>query len=263
MNASAYSSSGLPAASPRPPLSRWKAAGLHLLISAAIAGALVIVMLTVWYPWPLFEIAGGSGLMLILVGVDVVLGPLITLVIFRAGKKGLKYDIMIIAALQLAALAYGVHAVFAVRPAYLVYTIDRFDLVSAIDLEDEDLAKATRDEFKRLPLGRPQYVAAIMPQDPGERQKILESGLAGKDINLFPQYYVPYESQARIALGKAKPIAKLEERDPAAVQEFLASSGRAPDSLRYLPLRYRRGDGAVLLDAGTGMPVRILRIDPW
>ena len=252
-----------PANAPRPVITRWKASGIHLLVSAAIASVLVAIMLTVWYPWPLFEIAGGSGLMIILVGVDVVLGPLITLIIFRAGKKGLKYDIMMIAALQIAALAYGVHAVFAVRPAYLVYTIDRFDLVTAIDLDDEDLAKAKFEEFKRLPLGRPQYVAALMPQDAAEKQKILESGLAGKDINLFPQYYVPYEGQAKVAAGKAKPIAKLRDRDPAAVQEFLTSSGRTADSLRYLPLRYRRGDGAVLLDAASGLPVKILKIDPW
>ncbi len=247
----------------RPPLSRWKASGIHLLASAVIAAALVTVMLTVWYPWPLFAIAGGSGLMIILVGVDVVLGPLITLIIFRAGKKGLKYDIMFIAALQLAALAYGVYAVYSVRPAYLVYVIDRFDLVTAIDLEEADLAKARRDEFKHLPLGGPRYVAVTMPQDPTERQKIMESGLAGKDINLFPEYYLPYESQARVALGQAKSIAKLQERDPAAVKEFLASSGRTADSLRFLPLRYRRGDGVVLLDAGTGMPVKILQIEPW
>lgn len=263
MTDTTVTSSFAPANTPGQGITRWKASGLHLLISAAIAGTLVAIMLTVWYPWPLFDIAGGSGLMIILVGVDVVLGPLITLIIFRAGKKGLKYDIMMIAALQIAALAYGVHAVFAVRPVYLVYTIDRFDLVTAIDLEDEDLANAKLEEFRRLPLGRPKYVAASMPQDPTERQKILESGLAGKDINLFPQYYVPYDVQAKVAAGKAKPIGKLQDRDPIAVREFLASSGRTPDSLRYLPLRYRRGDGAVLLDATTGMPVKILKIDPW
>ena len=252
-----------PSGAPHRPMSRWKAAGIHLLASATVAGALVAVMLTVWYPWPLFEIAGGSGLMVILVGVDVVLGPLITLIIFRAGKKGLKYDILFIAALQLAALAYGVYAVYSVRPVYLVYTIDRFDLVAANDLEDEDLAGAKEEAFRHRPLGRPQYIATIMPQDASGRQKIMESGLAGKDIHQFPQYYTAYDTQARTALAQAKPIKKLQERDPAEVQAFLASSGRTPDSLRFLPLRYRRGDGAVLLDAGTGMPVKILRIEPW
>jgi hypothetical protein len=50
-------------------MSRWKASGIHLLISAAVAGALLTFMLTVWYPWPLFEAAGGSRLIFILAAV--------------------------------------------------------------------------------------------------------------------------------------------------------------------------------------------------
>ena len=85
-------------------MSRWKASGIHLLLSAAIAVVVLTLMLMVWYPWPLFEAAGGSRLVFILVGVDVTLGPLITLVIFKSGKPGLKFDLTVIALVQLAAL---------------------------------------------------------------------------------------------------------------------------------------------------------------
>src|SRR5690348_12777714 len=101
-------------------VSRWQASGLHLLISIAIAAGVVTVMLSLWYPGPLFEAAGGNDLLLILVGVDVAVGPLITLVIFRPGKPGLKFDLSAIAALQIAALAYGMHAVYLGRPAFIV-----------------------------------------------------------------------------------------------------------------------------------------------
>lgn len=253
-----------PSAAPaRPPLSRWKAAGIHLFLSAAIGGALIAVMLLVWYPWPLFEVAGGSGLIMILLGVDVVLGPLITLVVFRAGKKGLKFDLLFIAMVQLAALAYGVHAVFAVRPAYIVFTVDRFELVAAIDLDPNDLAQVSDPAFKRAPFWGPDYVAASMPADAAGRQKILESGLAGKDLNLFPQHYVPFERLAADALRRSRPASILVQRDPAAMKGYLASAGRTPESLRFLPLRARVGDAAVLLDATSGMPVKILQVDPW
>src|SRR5688572_11809421 len=62
-------------------LTRWQASGLHLLISIAIAAAALAVTLLVWYPRPLFEASGGTGLLYILVGVDVAIGPLITLVV--------------------------------------------------------------------------------------------------------------------------------------------------------------------------------------
>ena len=254
-----------PAGNRRPiAMSRWKASAIHFLLSAAIAGALVALMLLVWYPWPLFELAGGSGLVLILVGVDVVLGPLITLVIFKAGKKGLKFDLAVIAMLQLSALAYGVYAVYVVRPAYIVFNADRFDLVAAIDLDPLDLAKVTRMQFKHPPVDGPHYAAAIQPKDPAEKQKIFELALAGKDLQLFPQHYVAYEQEVHNVLKRARAIRIVLERDSAgAVARYLESSGRMQDSVKFVPLRARHGDASVLLDAASGKPLKIVLVDPW
>ena len=88
-------------------LNRWQASALHLALSAAIAVLVVTLMLLVWYPQQYFTAMGGDTLILILIGVDVVVGPLITLIIFDPKKKGLRFDLAVIAALQLAALAYG------------------------------------------------------------------------------------------------------------------------------------------------------------
>ena len=244
-------------------MSRWQASGIHLLLSIAIAVAVLTVMLMIWYPWPLFEAAGGSRLVFILVGVDVTLGPLITLIIFKSGKPGLKFDLTVIALVQLAALAYGVHTVYLARPVYLVFTIDRFDLVTAKDLDPADLAQVTRVQFKRRPLGRPRYIAALLPEDPALRNKILETSLAGKDLQMYPQYYVPYEQEALSALKRAKPVDMLIKRDADAVQRYLKSAGRSADSVRFLPLRAQEKDGAVILDATSGVPLDILLVDPW
>lgn len=244
-------------------MSRWKASGIHLLLSAGIASAVLALMLAVWYPWPLFEAAGGSRLVLILVCVDVTLGPLITLIIFKSGKPGLKFDLTVIALVQLAALAYGVHTVYLARPVYLVFAVDRFDLVTAKDLDPEDLAKVTRVEFKRPPIGRPRYIAAVLPDDPDERARILGTSFAGKDLQMYPQYYVPYAQEEANALKRAKPLNVLLERDPDAVRGYLSAAGRTEDSVRYLPLRAPQKDGAVLLDAGSGAPLDIVLVEPW
>ena len=243
-------------------MSRWKASGIHVLLSCAIVGAVLAVMVTVWYPLPLFELAGGSGITLILAGVDVTLGPLITLIIFKSGKKGLKFDLAFIAAMQATALIYGIHIVFVARPIYILFAIDRFNLVAAKDLDPNDIAKATYPEFRSLPLGRPTYIAAVLPTDTKEKTELLFSGLAGKDVELFPKYYVPYEQQAANAVKRSKDIAVLLKRDPQAVRGFLDSAGRAPDSVRYLPLR-ARADASVLIDASSGAPLGIVKVDPW
>src|SRR6185503_7388028 len=129
-------------------VSRWQASGLHLLISIAIAVAVVALMLSLWFPGELFEAAGGNDLLIILIGVDVVVGPLITLVIFRAGKPGLKFDLAVIAVLQVAALVYGMHAVYLARPAFIVFVKDQFQMVSAAQLDPDELAKAKYPEFR-------------------------------------------------------------------------------------------------------------------
>jgi hypothetical protein len=244
-------------------VSRWKASGIHVLLSAAIAGTVVLLMLTTWYPWPLFEAAGGSTLIFILAAVDVTIGPLITLIIFKTGKKGLRFDLSVIALLQLAALAYGIDTVREARPVYLVFTKDRFDLVTAKDLDPADLAKVTRAEFKRPPLGRPRYIAVKSPADIETRRKILFSALQGKDLQMYPQYYVPYEQEVRNALKAAKPLEKILGRDPGLVRRQLDSIARSQDSVRFLPLNAPAKDGAVLIDAASGAPLDIVLVDPW
>jgi hypothetical protein len=244
-------------------MSRWRASGIHLLLSAAVAAAMLAFMLTVWYPRPLFEAAGGDRLIFILVAVDVTLGPLITLIIFKAGKRGLKFDLAVIAMVQLSALAYGMHTVYLARPVYLVFTKDRFELVSAKDLDPEDLHKVTDPEFDHLPLGGPRYIAAVSPSDPTARQKMLMSSLEGKDLQMFPQYYVPYEQEIGSVLARAQPVATLLGRDTERVQRGLQSAGRSQEAVKYLPLRASQVDGAVLLDAKTGAPLGIVLVDPW
>jgi hypothetical protein len=244
-------------------MSRWRASGIHILLSAAVAAAMLAFMLTVWYPRPLFEAAGGDHLIFILVGVDVTLGPLITLIIFKSGKPGLRFDLAVIALVQLSALAYGMHTVYLARPVYLVFTKDRFELVSAKDLDPDDLQKVTHPEFDHLPLGRPRYIAAVSPSDPKARETILMSSLEGKDLQMFPQYYVPYEQEIPNALARAQPLATLLRRDAERLQRGLQSAGRSQEAVKFLPLRASQVDGAVLLDAKTGAPLEIVLIDPW
>jgi hypothetical protein len=244
-------------------MSRWKASGIHLLLSAAIAGGLLAFMLSVWFPWPLFEAAGGSRLIFLIAAVDVTLGPLITLIIFRAGKPGLRFDLTVIALLQLAALGYGLHAVYLARPVYLVFTVDRFELVKAGDLDPADLARVERDEFRRPPLGRPRFIAVERPTDEETWLKITETAMQGKDLQMYPQHYVDYDAQAKEAIGKARALEVLRQRDPKAVDDYLASSGRDPASLRFLPLRATARDASVIIDAASGKPLRMLLIDPW
>ena len=106
-------------------LNRWKASTIHLACSALIATTIIVLMLALWYPGAYFTAMGGQMLVLIVVGVDVVLGPLITLIIFDTRKKSLKFDLGVIVAVQVAALVYGCYVMFEARPVYNVFVVDR------------------------------------------------------------------------------------------------------------------------------------------
>jgi len=244
---------------------RWQAASIHLGISALIAASVVGVMLVLWYPQPYFRVSGGGTLMLLLIGVDVVVGPLLTLIVFNPRKKHLKLDLAVIGVLQLAALAYGAGIMFEARPVYVAFAGDRFELVEANAIDPGDLAQA-RPEFRTLSLTGPRVVGTRLPDDPGERNRLALAAMMGGSIGLFPKFYVPYATVSQAALARSKPLAVLRERDPGRAQEiatWVASSGRPEAALRFVPLQARHGDMCVVVDAKSAEVVGVLALDPW
>jgi hypothetical protein len=242
-------------------VTRWQASGLHLLISVAIALAILALLVFVWYPWPLFEAAGGRDLLLILIGVDVVAGPLITLIVFKWGKRGMKLDLAMIGAVQLAALLYGTHIMFLARPAFIVFVKDQFQVAAAVDLEPAELEKAKYLQFKHPPLSGPILAYAEIPADPAEKQKLAQAAFGGLDMEYFPQHFVPYRDRAQEVLKQAWPLARMRKDEPLAakvVDEYLARSGTKEADVRFLRLRARQAWVAVLIDAKTAEPVKML-----
>jgi len=242
-------------------VSRWQAAGVHLLISVAIGLGVLTLMLTVWYPWPLFEAMGGSGLLLLLCGVDVVVGPLITLVVFRQGKRGMKFDLAVIAILQASAFLYGSHIVYLARPAFIVFVKDQFEVAIAAEMDPERLAKAKVPAYRSLPHDGPRLVFADFPTDPAERNKVVMAALSGLDMQQFPEYFVPYSERTSEVLAVAKPIERIRREEPETgkiIDAWLAKSGTKESDVRYFPLRAREAWVAVLVDAKTAKIVKML-----
>ena len=248
------------AAAPHPnPLfigvSRWRAAGIHLSLSATIGIAALALMLLAWYPGEYFRIAGGSVLVLIMVGVDVGLGPLITLIIFEPAKRGLKFDLAFIATVQLVALGYGSYVMFEARPVYTVFVVDQFITVTAIELTDANLARAKLPQFRRRPLTGPLLVAAPVPADPRLRQELIFMALGGSDLQNLPEYWVPYAEARAAVLKRGQTLAASRQAFPANGPLFdrtVLRLGRPAGSLRVIGVRAAHGQALMLIDAATG-----------
>lgn len=235
---------------------RLRSAGIHLALSLCVALLAFCVVYFVWYPSAFWRMAGGRELFQLIVTVDVVLGPLLTFAIFNPGKgwRRLKFDLAVIGLLQLSALTYGLSTVAQARPVYLVYTGDRFNMVAAGDLGERDLALAERPEFAHIPWSGPRLVGTRPPATEDERFALISDSMVGKDVELQPKFYVPYEeNQARVA-ARALPLEKLRAKNPAPEARDLLDSAlqrlvpQEPENLRWLPVMARTQEWVVLLD---------------
>lgn len=244
--------------------SRFKAAAIHLSISAAIATAVLATMLALWYPPSLFAAMGGRELVLLIVGVDVAIGPLITLIIFDTQKKELIFDLMVVAALQLGALSYGVYALHAGRPVFIVFTGQNMAVASAANIDPEELVKGRAEDFRQLSLTGPRLVAAVAPSNRQELTDLLFAGLAGIGIHQLPRYFVPYAERRTQVLEAALPLKEFvaEGEDAHRLRTYLEGSGKKVDSLRYLPVTTKKAKLMGIVDAQNGDLLDILKINP-
>jgi hypothetical protein len=247
-------------------MSRWKAASIHLGISALIAGIALALLLGLWYPPPWFQAEGGLGLLKLLVGVDVVLGPLLTLAVFKSGKPGLKFDLAVIGIMQALALAYGLHVMLVARPVFLVAAKDRFVLVAANDLDPKDVAEASRPEWRHFSWTGPVLVGTKPPTGVKESNELVFSALAGKDIQEFPRYYAPYTDAWHGLLKYAHPLSRLRQMHPdhaAEIDVWIAQHQVDENNAVWLPVVAHKTDLAYVLDKTTGTPLGTIALDPW
>jgi hypothetical protein len=229
-----------------------RAANIHLLCSVIVALIAAIFVFGFWYPFPYRELSGGRELFLLVVVVDVVCGPSLTLVLFNPAKLRAEMwrDLGLVALIQLGALAYGLGIVWEARPLFLVQEIDRFKVVAAPDLSAPAIAGLPSVLQPRWWTG-PLTVAIRKPKDNQEREKVMfESVQGGRDYAERPEFYLPYEGAAALkSLQRAKPLAVFLQKYPDrqdAARKLAAKKGADIAQWMYLPVIARQDWVAVL-----------------
>lgn len=148
-------------------MGRVQAFTIHLLISLAVFAALLGAMRLWFFPGALFAAAGGwQGLQIIAV-VDLVLGPCLTLIVFKPSKPAaeLRRDLAIIGLIQVAALAGGIYAAHLVRPLAVVHVFDTFYVHNQESFSSNELDAG---EQARLTGWRPRFYYVSVPGSPEE-----------------------------------------------------------------------------------------------
>ncbi len=245
---------------------RLKALAIHLLCSATVLTFVVGALYIGWYYSPLWYLMGASTVVGVLIMVDMGLGPLATFVVASPKKprSELRRDIAFIVVLQLAALGYGVHALWSMRPLFLAFSGDRAAVVAAagIDAADVDSA-ASAGQTELLPsvTRRPTWVWAPLPKDEAARAKIASGAImGGKDVTEMPKYYQPLTAAGDALRSQLIPMDRLRALKSLPRDEYelrLSALGRNPADLGALPIEGRAHDGAVIFDRKTLEPLAL------
>ena len=149
---------------------RLRAAAIHCTLSAIAVGALALLMLQLWYPQPYFTADGGWRVLRIIVLVDVVLGPLLTFVVFNRAKHELLRDLAVIVVIQIAAFVYGAVTMYQYRPVFLTAAEQNLYTVNWPDLER---ANSELGAVSALALGQatPVLVQITLPASTAARER--------------------------------------------------------------------------------------------
>lgn len=240
-------------------MNRYQAAAFHFLGSASVLLLIFALVRWVWYPGPLFFAASGANLIGIISAVDVVLGPLIMLIIFVPKKRGLKFDIALVLICQVGFMLYGVWSIFIARPVYIAYAAEQFHVVTANEIDEADLKKAERADYRHLPWFGPVTVGTRQPTDIKKRNDVAFAGLGGMGLQNLPQYYVPYGDVATEVKQQAQPVKTLKKasnEDRKLLSQYQEQT-KNPDVL-FVPVSSKTRRLFAAIDPKTGMILELL-----
>ena len=224
----------------------------HIAISATLMLMLLSVMLLSWYPNGLFGVAGGWAGLKILLPIDMVLGPALTFLFYKPGKKSAVFDLSAIACVQIAALSYGVFAVYTQHPQALVLAEGELQTLTPMAYqsalikleEDKQLAQNPRDLDSNSPpvvVAKPyalehysQYAASVLNGglELAHRAERYQDLVTGQDT--FQSAFMDHQKLVE-ALGDSY-----------------------DESYDYLPLRSMHGKGIAAFSKESGVFIRAL-----
>ena len=190
-------------------MTKLKAAIIHLVLSILVIGLFFSLVYFIWYPKPFFEISGVIEPFKLLIIVDVIIGPLLTFIVYKKGKKSLKLDLSVIAALQISALIYGAITINEGRANLMIFNQGQFNYLHEkfainVELKYPELKPSLFSKPKLAYLGRsktPDLYESYADFEP----------LIDYDVRIMP-YSLSVENMKAKFNSKITEIEKLENQ---------------------------------------------------
>lgn len=232
----------------------------HILVSLGAALGVVALVYGLWYPSPLSKAVGVTHIFLMLLAIDVILGPILGFVIYKEAKKTLKFDLSVIILIQIAALLFGIFNIAQARPAWVVFNTDRFELIRNNDLVLSE--QAPQAEFAQVSWMGPQWAAVNVAKDVQQKNEdLFAEALGGLSIAQRPERYIDINEEKVTLQKRALPLSALYQyNDKQQVNTVLA---KYPQANHWLPMKALSIDMVVLINKEKAEVIKIVDLRPW
>ncbi|GAA0426339.1 hypothetical protein GCM10009133_38620 [Cocleimonas flava] len=240
-----------------------KASLIHLLLSIVVVTLLIAALIYFWYPPAYLGITNFKDILLLIISIDLILGPFLTFVVFNTAKKSLHFDLAVIAVIQISALAYGVNALYQTHPLFITYNHNSFNLILADEVTPKN---AKNDEFNISKFSSPKLAFAKMPSDPTKQTEIMVGvDLKGEpDIDKRAEYYEPLDEHLDTIIKSSLDTTKLfEDKNLTASSKSFLKKYSSHDKFIFLPLEGLNGNAIIVLDKTTAEVVTTIKANPW
>lgn len=226
---------------------------VHLLLSLLIFCSVFYVLFVLWYPEPFFSIDGGLHGVKLIALVDLVVGPLLTLIIYRKGKKGLAKDMSVIAFMQIICLCYGIWTLYQYRPIALVFYQGSFYSMDVSKyVRQSDALRRVKEVGGQIP-GR---VIVELPTGFDEIRALRRSATA-KGETLFAQIelYRPLDNQFDKIKLYARDLTQYLHRHPLdrmVLEQWVNKHGGKAEDYTFIPVLSRFKHSLLAFSNATG-----------
>lgn len=230
---------------------RWQAFGVHLLISLLLFVVLSSVIYFFWYPGFLFLHDGGVQGMQLIAGVDFVIGPVLTLCVYKVGKKGLWWNLVLIGMMQAGCLTYGMWTVWQTRPVAVVYAAGKFMTINKRNYME--IGKTDPANVPLLKTSWPAWVIVDVPQADEDAIATVWT-LTGGSLHYNTDSYVTYDKNLSLLLRHALTSKDIQVADMDHAKQLESNS-----SLKFFPVMASEDEGYLAVDMATGKVVEYLK----
>ncbi len=246
-------------------ISRLKAFLIHLVLSLLVFSSLVTIMYISWFPGDYFSLDGGLQGLKIVGAIDIVLGPALTLILFKPGKPKLKMDMSIIVSIQISALIFGFYSAYQQHTVGLVFAEGEFSTLSYKDLR---LANQDIEEFGLIPvdfdkLGDSSPKQIFTEQlDTESFGKYLQEVLNGMPSlrERTDKYHPLSQNHEQLAKSRLDRDTLQKKNALKIIDAVLRQENKSFDDYQYYNFRARYGRGIALFDINLKRVVHLLAL---